>query len=268
MIIYSLINMKGGVGKTTISTNLAVELANRGLKILFIDNDEQSNSSLFFNVINKNLTLSDLYMNPEIKLKDIAYPTIVHKNIDCIPAGENLNNILTLYLANEKYKHIDKRFILKNKLCEVETDYDLCIMDNHPGMTVATYNGLMAANKVIIVTTTDIYAEQGLKSMIQYLNEIKKERKHSDNDYDENVLVKSLNLEGCLVNKYIYNPNFSKSKEYNYLRTNIRMVPKNRLYTLDSAVAEHKAAIKIMAKSNFAKDIRHLADELINNILK
>ena len=72
MIIYSLINMKGGVGKTTISTNLAVEFAKKGLKVLFIDNDEQSNSSLFFDVVNKKMTLTDLYINPEISLKILS----------------------------------------------------------------------------------------------------------------------------------------------------------------------------------------------------
>ena len=58
-------------------------------------------------------------------------------------------------------------------------------MDNHPGMTVATYNGLMAANKVLIITTTDIYAEQGLKAMLEYFSSIKEERKKDDIYYDE-----------------------------------------------------------------------------------
>ena len=52
-------------------------------------------------------------------------------------------------------------------------------MDNHPGMTVATYNGLMAANKVLIITTTDIYAMQGLKAMLEYFSSIKEERKRT-----------------------------------------------------------------------------------------
>lgn len=269
MIIYSLINMKGGVGKTTISTNLAVEFAKKGLKVLFIDNDEQSNSSLFFDVVNKKMTLTDLYINPEISLKKISYDT-QYENIKCIPAGLDLNDILTLYLSDDKYayKNIDKRFILKNKLLEIEDEYDICIMDNHPGMTVATYNGLMAANKVLIITTTDIYAEQGLKAMLEYFSSIKEERKKDDIYYDESILDKSLNLEGCLVNKYIYNPNFTKRKEYNYLKTNIRMVPRNKMFLLDKAVIEHKAAVEIMPKSNFAKDIKRLANELIDNIIK
>ena len=141
-------------------------------------------------------------------------------------------------------------------------------MYNHPGMTVATYNGLMAANKVLIITTTDIYAMQGLKAMLEYFSSIKEERKKDDIYYDESILDKSLNLEGCLVNKYIYNPNFTKRKEYNYLKTNIRMVPRNKIFLLDKAVIEHKAAVEIMPKSNFAKDIKRLANELIDNIIK
>ena len=95
MIIYSLINMKGGVGKTTISTNLAVEFAKKGLKVLFIDNDEQSNSSLFFDVVNKKMTLTDLYINPEISLKKISYDT-QYENIKC--NIEEIEPIIILFL--------------------------------------------------------------------------------------------------------------------------------------------------------------------------
>ena len=266
MIIFSLINMKGGVGKTTISTNLAVDFANRGVKVLFIDNDEQNNSSLFFNVSNEKKTLSSLYMEPSMDINEIIYST-KYKNIDCIPAGLNLNNILTLYLEDERFKNVDKSIILKNKLSTISDKYDICIMDNHPGITVATYNGLMAANLVIIVTDTNIYAKQGLDTMIEYLNAIKIDRKNYCKDYDDGILTKSINLCGCLVNKYIYNPNFSKKKKYNYFKTNIRMVPRNKLYLFDSAIISNKSFIELAPRSNFSRDIKKLVDEIIKKII-
>ena len=186
MIVFSFINLKGGVGKTTVSTNVAIELMQRGLKVLFIDNDEQSNSSFFFNVDIKEKTLATLYKNPQMDIREVIYST-VYDNIDCIPAGYDLDIILTLYFDREKFKGMDRTSVLKNKLQTVSNDYDVCIIDNHPGINVATYNGLMATNSVIIVTTTDYYAEQGLKAMIKELENVKKDRMNYDEDYDEGI---------------------------------------------------------------------------------
>lgn len=267
MIVFSFINLKGGVGKTTVSTNVAIELMQRGLRVLFIDNDEQSNSSFFFNVDKKEKTLATLYKNPQIDIRDVIYST-TYDNIDCIPAGYDLDIILTLYFDRENFKGMDRTSVLKNKLQTVSNDYDVCIIDNHPGINVATYNGLMATNSVIIVTTTDYYAEQGLKAMIKELENVKKDRMNYDKDYDEGIRTKSIRLEGCLINKYINNPDFHKKKQYNYFDTNIRMVVKNKLYLFDSAVKQHKSLIEIAPYINFSKDIRKFTSELLDKILK
>ena len=195
--------------------------------------------------------------------------SLLHYSNDCRGTGADISQeALAVAGENARRLGIQVCFLRSDLFEKIEDKYDICIMDNHPGMTVATYNGLMAANKVLIITTTDIYAMQGLKAMLEYFSSIKEERKKDDIYYDESILDKSLNLEGCLVNKYIYNPNFTKRKEYNYLKTNIRMVPRNKIFLLDKAVIEHKAAVEIMPKSNFAKDIKRLANELIDNIIK
>lgn len=267
MITYSFINLKGGVGKTTISTNVAIELARRGLKILFIDNDEQSNSSFFFEVDKKEKTLTTMYKHPQIDIKEIIYKTR-YENIDCIPAGYSLNTVLTLYFDSKNFTGVDKTTVLKDKLKTVEDSYDICILDNHPGINVATYNGLMATNSVIIVTTTDYFAEQGLKTMMEEFKNAKKDRMNYDEDYDESVRTKSIRLEGCLVNKYINNPDFQKKKDYKYFDTNIRMVIKSKLYLFDNAVRHHKSLIELAPYINFSKDIRKFVTELLDKIIK
>lgn len=265
MIVFSFINLKGGVGKTTISTNVAVALSMKNAKILFIDNDEQSNSSLFFNVDKKETTLADLYNDPnKTNICDIIYKTR-YPNIDCIPAGYELDIVLMQYLQ-DKYKDVDKTHILKNALEQVADDYDICIIDNHPGINIATYNALMATNSVVIVTTTDIYSQKGLLTMKQKIKEVQEDRINFDDDYNSNDLTKSIRLEGCLVNKYINNPTFVKDKDL-YFNTNIRLVPKVRQYLFDKANLEHKSYIEISPRSMFARDIHTFCDELMNKIL-
>lgn len=265
MIVFSFINLKGGVGKTTISTNVAVALSMQNAKILFIDNDEQSNSSLFFNVDEKTKTLTDLYNAPnEIDIYDIIYKTR-YPNIDCIPAGYDLNFVLMQYLQ-DKFKNEDKTHILKNALNKVKDDYDICIIDNHPGINIATYNALMVTNSVIIVTTTDLFSQKGLLTMKDKVNEVKEDRMNFEDDYNSNDLTKSIRLEGCLVNKYINNPTFCKDKEL-YFNTNIRLVPNTKQYLFDKANIEHKSYIELSPRSRFAKDIYTFCEELMNKIL-
>ncbi|MBN1040058.1 hypothetical protein DVW12_15265 [Clostridium botulinum] len=105
--IISIINVKGGVGKTTTAINLAGQFAKQGHRVLLIDNDSQSNLSQILNVESE-YNLYDLYSNSKVNFEDCIAQ--YNEWIDVIP-----NVIESAVLESELHNKITRETILKNK---------------------------------------------------------------------------------------------------------------------------------------------------------
>lgn len=263
MITYSFINLKGGVGKTTISINTAYILASAGAKVLFIDNDKQGNASYFFNAKDKEITLADVFLNPDLDIQKAIYPArkIQEGLIDILPSN------MTLLPLNMKHTEIDaedKTFILKNALKAVEDKYDFCIIDNAPDINFTVYNALIATNQVIIVTNPDDYANSGLNEMdIQFQN-VLKDRQLYDESYNEHDPQNNFILRGALMNKYITNTYSKAQSKYKFFKTNINLInnyaSNKRLF---EAINLRKSMIELSPRSLFARQMNKFVDELL-----
>ena len=186
--IISLVNQKGGVGKTTSSINLASSLGVLKKRTLLIDLDPQGNTTTGV-VINKadiNKSIYDLLID-EATLDEVMVKT-KYKNLYVIPATINLAGVDIELIDKSK---LDPTFVkgaqLKKYLDEIKDVFDFIIIDCPPSLGILTTNALTASDSVIIPVQCEFYALEGI---MQLLNTIRLAQKN---------LNPKLTIEGVLL---------------------------------------------------------------------
>jgi chromosome partitioning protein len=163
--IISLVNQKGGVGKTTTAVNLSTSLAQAGKFVLLVDLDPQANATSGLGVDPRTLEKS-LYHSlvlgehpaPQIvKLQTFGH-SLLPSNRDLAGASIELVN-----LENREYR-------LYNVLRQIRTEYDYIIIDSPPSLGPLTVNGLVASDEVIIPVQCEYYALEGLSQLLETIN--------------------------------------------------------------------------------------------------
>ena len=168
---YTIIvtNAKGGVGKTTISTNISHILALGGKKILHIDLDPQGSGTTLF-------TPYDQYGNPlsvddiiavdcfrslfePVNMKDFIFRT-QYENVDVVPNAQSVHEIYSQGTMDVRFfmsEHPDKFNLLRNNIEQIKEDYDFIIIDGQPSMNISTKCGIMASDAVLTPAFPDIH---------------------------------------------------------------------------------------------------------------
>ena len=166
-MILSLVNQKGGVGKTTTAVSLTAALTARGKKVLLCDFDPQANATSGMGVEKSKVryTTYDIVIN-EIPARDAIVTT---KFGDILPSGAALAG------AGIELVALDKReFRLRDALKQVAGDYDFILIDCPPSLELLTLNALCAADKVLIPVQCEYYALEGLSDLITTLRAVKR----------------------------------------------------------------------------------------------
>lgn len=189
--VISIINVKGGVGKTTTCANLAGQFAKQGHKVLLIDNDSQSNLSQILNVKGQ-YNLYDLYSNSKVNFEDCI--VTYNEWIDLIP-----NVIESAVLESELHNRATRKTILKNKFEKFKNNYDIVIIDNSPFLGLCTTNAMVMSNYYIEVIDNSTSALEGLNLVNNLVNNIKETR-----------INKEIKLLGILRNNFDKKTIFSK----------------------------------------------------------
>ena len=164
--IFSIVNQKGGVGKTTTAVNLATALCATGKTCLIIDLDPQGNASTGLGVpVNNRKPGAYEVLSEKISMADTVKSTDVN-GLGLVPSMVNLSDVESVV----KYAD-NKDSILKSAIEELPSEYSAIIIDCPPGLNFLTINALAASNKVLIPLQCEFYALEGLS---QILREIKK----------------------------------------------------------------------------------------------
>lgn len=167
MITISVTNQKGGEGKTTTSINLADGLARRGKKTILIDIDPQSNSTSIYtskSVEDKNMF--HVFQNKN-NLIDIILETKT-ANLFIAPANQRLAEMEAVSANN-----VDAPFILRDSMDGLK-DFDFCIIDCPPSLSIFTINALVASNYVLIPLQAEKFSVDGIVGLQQTITSIKK----------------------------------------------------------------------------------------------
>ena len=165
--IISLVNQKGGVGKTTTSINLAAALGKEGKKVLLIDLDPQRNATTGLGYSSGDYD-HDIYevMTSKCNIKDAVIKT-KFKNLSILPSTINLAGVDVEFvknmLENNEFKQNDQ---LKLALSEIKDRYDYIIIDCQPALGIATMNALVASNSVIIPVQCEFFALEGITQLL------------------------------------------------------------------------------------------------------
>ena len=163
--IISVINQKGGVGKTTTAVNLSSAMGIANKKVLLVDADPQGNATSGFGINKKGLKCS-VY---ELLLSQCGVnETIIKtkfKNVDIIPSSINLAGVeveLSTVMGREK--------ILKNYLDSVKDGYDFIFIDCPPSLGIITLCALTASDTALIPIQCEYYALEGLSQLVNTIN--------------------------------------------------------------------------------------------------
>ncbi|MBE3792697.1 ParA family protein [Vibrio parahaemolyticus] len=175
MIVWSVANQKGGVGKTTSTVTLAGLLSQKGHRVLMVDTDPHASLTTYLGYDSDTVSSSlfDLFQLKTFT-RDTVKPLILQTELagmDIIPAHMSLAT-LDRVMGNRSGMGL----ILKRALQAVSQDYDYVLIDCPPILGVMMVNALAASDRILIPVQTEFLAMKGLERMIRTLTIMQKSR--------------------------------------------------------------------------------------------
>lgn len=241
MKVISIVNRKGGVGKTTTAQNLGAGLKQAGYKVLFVDLDSQENLSLCLNASEDYISSYDVLQGEDIK------HAVQHMKAGDVIRGDFMLSSITMKPADTFKKQLDK---IKNK-------YDFVVIDTPPSMDPTTINAITASDQVIITSQSDLFSYQGIITLLETLSSIKQKYNNG------------LQVNGILLTRY--NKRANIQQQYREAIKQLAEESGTRLYdanirecnALKEAQAMQTDIFTYSKNSNAAKDYKAFISEYL-----
>ena len=165
----SVINQKGGVGKTTTAVNLSAAVGALGKKVLLVDIDPQGNSTSGYGINKREIENStyDMLING-VKASDVLVKTRF-ENVDILPSDMNLAGAEVEMIALEK-----RESVIKMALAQIWEQYDYVFLDCPPSLGLITVNALCASDTFLVPIQCEYYALEGLAQLMATVRQIKR----------------------------------------------------------------------------------------------
>jgi chromosome partitioning protein len=259
MHAISVINFKGGVGKTTLTANLGVELARRGNKVLLIDLDPQCSLTFsFFTPDEYKQTLRGIRTlkcwldsfqqgRPTVDLKQFFVPTPKISRllgdsdgfVHLIPSDLGLANLELEIMKARGPKAIEPELEIlfrRSSLAEslhgyFSAAYDFVLMDCPPSLGILTQSALVASERILIPTKADYLSQVGITSLIHALEDLQL-------DYNAQLAKRGLpgaigpRLLGVVFNMVSYNPQLRPIADHQYYINQVQAAVSNTFSTM------------------------------------
>lgn len=256
--VISVVNQKGGVGKTTTTLNLGYALSNQGKKVLLIDLDPQSSLSIAMGLEdtdNLEYTIASI-MGLEIEDKTLPdkekYINRIEK-LDLIACSIELSAI-EVSLVNA----MSREMVLKHIIQELKDDYDYIIIDCSPSLGMLTINALAACESVIIPVTPEYLSAKGLELLMMNIKRTKRK------------INPRIKIDGILFTMYVERMNLPKQvkeiiQEAYGSQVNIykNVIPKS--VKVGESIWESKSVIEYDEKNKVSIAYQNFALEVLNN---
>ncbi len=169
MIVFSLVNQKGGVGKTTTAVNLATAVAACGKKTLVIDLDSQGNATTAFGIGADDRDPGSYDVIVENTLLDEALKPTAIPALQICPASVDLAGTDVLLSTR-----IGREHILRKRIEALKTDFDYVFIDCPPSLGLLTINALTASDFVLIPLQCEFYSLEGLSYLLNTVDLVQK----------------------------------------------------------------------------------------------
>lgn len=254
MKVISILNQKGGTGKTTTAINLSSSLAYKKKKTLLIDIDPQSHSTigLGIEIEDQSSSISKILSNLETPLKEIITKTYI-KNLNIAPSHISLART-----AEQIYTKLYKEATLNKAIQPIKKDYDFIIIDCPPSLGVLTINALFASDFLIVPCQMSRYSLDGLSDLMDVVRAVKNTGDEKDKNMSYlRILLTMFDVRNKITNEFIL-------KELEPFKDRIFKTKIMKNEALNQAQITQKSIFDFDPKSRGAENYKELTKEILN----